>query len=683
MNNFNFEAMMEHGFLIIPKALLQQQIEDPNIEAGEIEALLKILMKVNYSDTLYSDRQHKDYLCKRGESMFSYRDWSRIFRWSVGKTFRFIHALAILGIIEIVPHPNNPSLHIRVVEYDKWVGAPDSGKQKKKTVNEKFRLFWNEFHSITQLPKENIAKAQREWKKIKRQGTATRHRQGRRLLFPPNKHQLPAPHCQLFIQQSFPKRILIKRIPIKRRLIKQTLIMNTENRVSPQAPEIEEAIIGACLIEQRAIPLIADKLRPEMFYVLRHQLIYAAILAMYHAGMKIDILTVKEELSHRGKLEEAGGAFGITQLSSKVATSAHLEYHAQIVHEKYLRREMILGFNKLLACALDETMDIDDSLMDTHNLLDRLEGEFGHNNHMRDMDELMTATMTEAEGRIANNINGVTGIPTGLADLDRMTSGLQNGELVVIAARPGVGKTAFALHLARNAAMAGHAVAVYSLEMQGERLADRWLTAASEVSARHWRSGTVSPQELAEARTAAADLKRLPIHVDDSTSVNMEHVRSSARLLQSQHACDAIIIDYLQLCDMTTGQNNRNREQEVAQATRKAKLLAKELNVPVVLLSQLNRESENRPAGRPELAHLRESGAIEQDADVVILLYRPALARITTDRESGYPTEELGIAIIAKQRNGETGNVYFRHNSAMTKITEYVPPLEYMLKHAK
>ena len=182
--------------------------------------------------------------------------------------------------------------------------------------------------------------------------------------------------------------------------------MNTENRVSPQAPEIEEAIIGACLIEQRAIPLIADKLRPEMFYVLRHQLIYAAILAMYHAGMKIDILTVKEELSHRGKLEEAGGAFGITQLSSKVATSAHLEYHAQIVHEKYLRREMILGFNKLLACALDETMDIDDSLMDAHNLLDRLEGEFGHNNHMRDMDELMTATMTEAEGRIANNING-------------------------------------------------------------------------------------------------------------------------------------------------------------------------------------------------------------------------------------------------------------------------------------
>ena len=151
--------------------------------------------------------------------------------------------------------------------------------------------------------------------------------------------------------------------------------MNTDNRVSPQAPEIEEAILGACLIEQEAMPLVADTLRPEMFYSMRHQVIYAALLAMYQAGMKIDILTVKEELAHRGKLEEAGGAFGITQLSSKVATSAHIEYHMQIVHEKYLRREMILGLNKLLACSLDETMDIADTLIDAHNLLDRLEGE--------------------------------------------------------------------------------------------------------------------------------------------------------------------------------------------------------------------------------------------------------------------------------------------------------------------
>ena len=453
--------------------------------------------------------------------------------------------------------------------------------------------------------------------------------------------------------------------------------------MQPHAPELEEAVIGACLIEQEALPLIADKLRPEMFYDDHHQLIFAALMAMYHAGKKIDILTVKEELARRGNLDAIGGPYAIVQLSSKVASSAHIEYHAQIIHQKYLAREMVVGFNKLLTCAMDETIDIDDTLIDAHNLLDRLEGESGHNAHIRDMETLMADTMEEAEQRIAKSVNGITGIPTGLTDLNRMTSGLQNGELIAIAARPSVGKTAFALHLARQAAMQKHAVAVYSLEMQGERLADRWLLSASDINPYRWRTGIPNPHEVAEAHTTAAELARLPIHVDDSTSVNMEHVRSSARLLQSQHACDAIIIDYLQLCDMTTGQNNRNREQEVAQATRKAKLLAKELNVPVVLLSQLNRESENRPAGRPELAHLRESGAIEQDADVVILLYRPALARITTDRESGYPTEELGIAIIAKQRNGETGNVYFRHNSAMTKITEYVPPLEYMLKHAK
>ena len=453
--------------------------------------------------------------------------------------------------------------------------------------------------------------------------------------------------------------------------------------MQPHAPELEEAVIGACLIEQEALPLIADKLRPEMFYDDHHQLIFAALMAMYHAGKKIDILTVKEELARRGNLDAIGGPYAIVQLSSKVASSAHIEYHAQIIHQKYLAREMVVGFNKLLTCAMDETIDIDDTLIDAHNLLDRLEGESGHNAHIRDMETLMADTMEEAEQRIAKSVNGITGIPTGLTDLNRMTSGLQNGELIAIAARPSVGKTAFALHLARQAAMQRHAVAVYSLEMQGERLADRWLLSASDINPYRWRTGIPNPHEVAEAHTTAAELARLPIHVDDSTSISMDHVRSSARLLKSKSACDLIIIDYLQLCDMNTGQKNRNREQEVAQATRKAKLLAKELNVPVVLLCQLNRESEGRPGGRPELFHLRESGAIEQDADVVMLLYRPALARLTTDRESGYPTEGLGVVIVAKQRNGETGNAYFSHNPSLTKITDYTPPLEVLLKQAK
>ena len=453
--------------------------------------------------------------------------------------------------------------------------------------------------------------------------------------------------------------------------------------MQPHAPELEEAVIGACLIEQEALPLIADKLRPEMFYDDHHQLIFAALMAMYHAGKKIDILTVKEELARRGNLDAIGGPYAIVQLSSKVASSAHIEYHAQIIHQKYLAREMVVGFNKLLICAMDETIDIDDTLIDAHNLLDRLEGESGHNAHIRDMETLMADTMEEAERRIAKSVNGVTGIPTGLTELDKKTGGLQDNDLIIIAARPSVGKTAFALHLARHAALAGNAVAVYSLEMQGERLGDRWLMAACNINPYRWRNGIPNPQEVAEARTTASGLAQLPIYVDDSSSVSMDHIRSSARLLKSRKQCDMIIIDYLQLCDMSTKQVNRNREQEVAKATRKAKLLAKELHIPVVLLSQLNRESENRPGGRPELAHLRESGAIEQDADIVILLYRPAMLHIPTDRESGYPTEGLGVAIVAKQRNGETGNVYFGHNQSITKFYDYVPPMEYLNKYAK
>ena len=453
--------------------------------------------------------------------------------------------------------------------------------------------------------------------------------------------------------------------------------------MQPHAPELEEAVIGACLIEQEALPLIADKLRPEMFYDDHHQLIFAALMAMYHAGKKIDILTVKEELARRGNLDAIGGPYAIVQLSSKVASSAHIEYHAQIIHQKYLAREMVVGFNKLLICAMDETIDIDDTLIDAHNLLDRLEGESGHNAHIRDMETLMADTMEEAERRIAKSVNGVTGIPTGLTELDKKTGGLQDNDLIIIAARPSVGKTAFALHLARHAALAGNAVAVYSLEMQGERLGDRWLMAACNINPYRWRNGIPNPQEVAEARTTASGLAQLPIYVDDSSSVSMDHIRSSARLLKSRKQCDMIIIDYLQLCDMSTKQVNRNREQAVAQATRKAKLLAKELHIPVVLLSQLNRESENRPGGRPELAHLRESGAIEQDADIVILLYRPAMLHIPTDRESGYPTEGLGVAIVAKQRNGETGNVYFGHNQSITKFYDYVPPMEYLNKYAK
>lgn len=457
-----------------------------------------------------------------------------------------------------------------------------------------------------------------------------------------------------------------------------------ENLLNPQDTELEETVLGACLIESKAMAMVADKLRPEMFYQDMHREIYAALQSMYRAGHEIDIITAKEELARRGKLELIGGPFTLARISSRVASSAHLEYHVCILTQKYIRREMILGFHKLLALAADETTDIVDTMADAYSLLERLEHECGTTDHLRSMEQLMADTLAQVDARVANNRNGVTGLPTGFTDLDRLTAGWQPGEMIVIAARPSVGKTAFALHLARAAATTGRYMLVYSLEMQGERLGDRWLLAASsDVSPDHLRTGQLNPGELQRVHEASTELERLPIYIDDNTAVSMDYIRSSAKMQHSKGYCDGIIIDYLQLCNMKTDQHSRNREQEVSQASRKAKMLAKELNVPVLLLSQLNRDCEGRPDNRPALSDLRESGAIEQDADMVILLYRPAMHGRVTDRKSSLPTEGLGIAIVAKHRNGETGDVYFRHNKSLTKMGDYVPDELWISKHAK
>lgn len=460
--------------------------------------------------------------------------------------------------------------------------------------------------------------------------------------------------------------------------------MKEKGILNPQDAELEEAVLGACLVESEAISLIADKLRPEIFYNEQNRMIFAVIQAMFRAGKQIDILTVKNELASCGNLEKVGGPYTLVRLASRVASGAHLEYHACILREMYVRREVILGSYKLLAAASDESVDIADVLAGIHDLLDRLEGEMGTADHLRTMGQLMEDTLAQVEARVEGSRNGITGIPTGFTDLDKLTAGWQRGDLDVIAARPAAGKTAFALHLARAAATAGHSVVVFSLEMQGERLGDRWLVAAAEdVDASHLRRGQLGTSELRQVREASCQLSQLPIRVEDSPVISMDHVRSVARMLKSKGGCDMVIVDYLQLCDMKSDQNNRNREQEVAQATRKAKLMAKELDVPVLLLSQLNRMSEGRPDCRPLLSDLRESGAIEQDADMVMLLYRPALHGLKTEHKSKYPSDGLGVVIVAKHRNGETGDVYFGHNPSLTKMGDYIPPDEWLMKHAK
>lgn len=454
--------------------------------------------------------------------------------------------------------------------------------------------------------------------------------------------------------------------------------------LNPHDDDLESVILGACLTETTAMVLVGGKLSPEMFYETKFGEIYSALLSMYHSGKAIDLVTVRAELASRGKLEAVGGAYELVRLAGRVASSAHLEYHALILRQMYIRREMIAGLHTLLASAADESVDLSDALADLHRLAGHLESGAVSNNCLRDMERLMQDTLEQMDKRVENNRNGITGIPTGLRELDRLTAGWQQGDLNIIAARPSVGKTAFALHLALAAGRAGKHVLVNSLEMQGERLGDRWLCAqAANVDAGHLKTGLLDAGERQQALEAARLLSALPVYVDDNPKMSMDHIRSSALLQKSKGRCDLLIIDYLQLCEMKSGQKNRNREQEVAEASRKAKLIAKELDIPVILLCQLNRECEMRADKRPALSDLRESGAIEQDADVVMLLYRPALYGLTSERRSKFPSEGLGMVILAKHRNGETGDVYFGHNPAMTKIGEYVPPTEWMMRNAK
>jgi len=457
-----------------------------------------------------------------------------------------------------------------------------------------------------------------------------------------------------------------------------------KNIALPFDCDTEEVVLGAAMLEVKAMPEVAHYLRPEMFYYDNHRIIFAALMRMYNERRNIDLITVADELRRSNELEKVGGPFYITKLCSQVASSAHLKNHCLIVKDLYLRRLVIKGLSQLLGTAQDMTVDLTDVVCNIQELATQVEKDAVKADNVRNMEVLMDDTLTQAKGRIENSANGVTGTDTGLTDLNKITGGWQRGDLVVLAARPATGKTMLSLFLARIAARAGANAVFFSIEMQGERLGDRLILMESNVNPYRWRTGLTDEAEWNEAYATAESLAELPIIVDDNPSMSMDYIRAQARMLKSRGKCDIIFIDYLQLSDMKGSvKENRNREQEVATAARKAKLLAKEMNCPVILLSQLNREAENRYGGKPQLSDLRESGAIEQDADIVVMLYRPALYNIPTDKDSGYPTEGLGVLNIAKHRNGETGNVYFSHNKSMTKIVDYVPPMEWLMKQAK
>jgi len=452
-------------------------------------------------------------------------------------------------------------------------------------------------------------------------------------------------------------------------------------KLPPQARDLEEAVLGALMLEKDALSSVIDVLKPEVFYVESHQKIFNAIRVLFEKTSPVDILTVTAQLRMQGELEMVGGAFYITELTNRVASAANIEYHARIIIQKFIQRELIRISTEVINIAYEDTTDI-------LELLDKAEKnlfDIAQNNLRRDsrkMDDLMQETLKEIEA-LKDKTDGLTGIGTGFTDLDRMTSGWQKSDLVIIAARPAMGKTAFVLTCARNAAVDfNKPVVVFSLEMSSVQLVNRLISGEAEIEQEKIRKGKMEEWEWQQIHSKIGRLEAAPLIIDDTPGLNIFEFRAKCRRLKSQHDIQLIIIDYLQLMTGKADGKSGNREQEIGSISRALKMVAKELQVPVIALSQLSRAVESRPGGskRPMLSDLRESGSIEQDADMVLFLYRPEYYGLEFDEDNN-PTKGVGEVIIAKHRNGETGTVrlkfvgkYVKFTDLETSMDSYMPP---------
>ncbi len=440
-------------------------------------------------------------------------------------------------------------------------------------------------------------------------------------------------------------------------------------KMPPQAVELEEAVLGALMLEKDAVIAVLDILKPESFYKEAHQKIYHAIRELSSKEKPIDILTVTEELKQTEQLEIVGGPYYITQLTSRVASAAHIEYHSRIIAQKFIQRELIRISSEIQERAFDESEDVLDLLNFSENELFKIaEGNIKKEvNKIRPLIDIAILQIEEAGKRE----DGLSGIPSGFSDIDRITSGWQCSDLVIIAARPSMGKTAFVLSMARNMAVEHKVpVAVFSLEMSSVQLVTRLIVSETELPVEKIRTGKLQNYEWEQLEYKIKGLHDAPIFIDDTPAISIFELRAKCRRLVRQHHIKCVIIDYLQL--MSAGTDNRagTREQEVSTISRSLKAIAKELNVPIIALSQLNRSVETRGGNkRPVLSDLRESGAIEQDADMVLFIHRPEYYKQTEDDQGN---SLIGIAeiIIAKHRNGALGDVSLKFNSSMAKFTE-------------
>lgn len=435
-------------------------------------------------------------------------------------------------------------------------------------------------------------------------------------------------------------------------------VLEQEGRVPPQAVEVEEAVLGSMLIEHEAATVALQMLSAGDFYKPAHQHIFEVLHDLYERDNPLDLLTVENELRDKGLLDSCGGAGYLSELTRSVSSAANIDYHAQIIAEKATKRNLILGCTDIIKEAYDSSTD-------PYDVLDRAEQRIfdlansKQRAQAKPIGDVLKDTLSYLED-IRGKSSGITGVPTG-TDVDKMTAGWQNGDLVIIAARPSMGKTAYVLTTARNAALHPDEkmrtkVAIFSLEMSNQSLVQRLLTMEGRINAQTARSGRLNDEEFKRLIDAAGRLFTANIFVDDTPGISIMELRTKARRLKSEHDIGLIVVDYLQLMS-ATGRDFGTREQEIASISRGLKALAKDLDVPVVALSQLSRAVEQRGGDkRPQLSDLRESGSIEQDADVVCFLYRPEYYGIKTTPE-GQSTTGLAEIIIGKQRNGPTGSV--------------------------
>jgi replicative DNA helicase len=434
----------------------------------------------------------------------------------------------------------------------------------------------------------------------------------------------------------------------------------TFGKLPPQAIELEEAVLGAMLIEASAVNTVIEKLSPDSFYMPQHQKIYQAIFRLFSTSKPIDILTVSEELKSMGALEEVGGIHYISSLTNKIGSSANAEHHAHIITQKFIQRELIRISSETIKGAYEDTTDVFDLLDNVEQDLFKIT-ENNINKGFEPMNSLILQAIKEMKEKIDPE-SGLTGVPSGFNALDQVTSGWQKSDMVILAARPGMGKTAFVLSMARNAAVDfKQAVAVFSLEMSSLQLVTRLMAAETELEMEKLRKGKLADHEWEQLYQKVKRLEEAPLFIDDTPAINVFELRAKCRRLKQHHDIKMVIIDYLQLMtggsiDGTKGAGG-NREQEIGTISRALKRIAKELSIPVIALSQLNRSVETRGGDKtPQLSDLRESGSIEQDADMVLFIYRPEYYGITEDAE-GNPMQGVAKVKIAKHRNGELKEV--------------------------